>query len=82
MENDYYMSCHICGFESDNENMKFHRMKTKNLDSTSNEILIDICDICHNLHGAWTEYHHKETHLLSYMTFVQGLHYIVKKINE
>lgn len=81
-EESYFMACGICGYETNNDKFEFHRMDVCKLREDGTRTIIDICDICHSIHGAFIQYHANREIPLSYLTFVQGLHYINEKISK
>ncbi len=82
MSEDYYMCCGVCGYETEKETTPFHRMDVNELSQEGERIFIDICDICHNINGAYSQYHSRVDIPITYLTFVQGLHYINESIKE
>jgi hypothetical protein len=80
MNDEYFMCCAICGYETEDKKDEFHRMDVDRLSEEGHRIYIDICDICHNIHGAYSKYHATVETPITFLTFVQGLHYINKQI--
>lgn len=79
---NYYKSCRACGFETECDHIKFHKMEMNKLDEKGNRMECEICDICANVFGAYTEIHSSTEQPIRYSTLIQAFHWLYDNLRD